>query len=200
MKFAFKIDFTKFNLETRIKSYRIYKLTDDPTIMRELQKKFNIKQSANSESLNITFQDFDAYDTLHLKDVTSMTGDNSTPIIELEKSTGKSLMMNENNSFVRSTHCDLKRNLEDVYEIDESTNFTFSISDANNLHRHCSSLLYFSFLSQIQLLRAKCFNQAPISHFNSVAVTVVSGAASLLDYLCRSCVLSSRICCYRRIL
>ncbi|KAI3795069.1 hypothetical protein L1987_37713 [Smallanthus sonchifolius] len=83
------------------------------------------------ESLNLTFQDFDAYDTLHLKDVASMTGDNSTPIIELEKSTSKSLMMNENNSSVRSTHCDLKRNLEDVYQIDESTSLSATKIRAN---------------------------------------------------------------------
>ncbi|KAL7610045.1 hypothetical protein Lser_V15G13858 [Lactuca serriola] len=97
-KFAFLIKVSEYNLKNKVQGYSIRKLTTDRKILSELEKKFTIDQH----------------------DAISFTGDNITPASNVEKSTATSPLAKYRFSKVVSPNADLKRNLSEVYDVDES--------------------------------------------------------------------------------
>ncbi|KAL8258850.1 hypothetical protein R6Q59_026803 [Mikania micrantha] len=119
--FAFKVQITDYNLNHDYKFYTISKLTQDPTILCELQKKLNFDQNTNSESMHGISQSFPSEDTINFKDtdVVSMSGDNTTPLSRLESSTGNNILEKS-----KTTAMNLKRNLVEVYDDDEAQGYS----------------------------------------------------------------------------
>ncbi|KAI3806592.1 hypothetical protein L1987_22501 [Smallanthus sonchifolius] len=63
-------------------------------------------------SMNVTMSDFPSYTAARMKDSYSFTGDNATPISNTADNMGK-------------TSCvDLNRNLEDMYDLDDSSSLS----------------------------------------------------------------------------
>ncbi|KAD5802810.1 hypothetical protein E3N88_14170 [Mikania micrantha] len=79
-KFAFKIEVSDFNLKNNYQVYGILKITNDSSILSELDKRVNIIQPNDSDSLNLTMSEFTSQDTTGMK-VMSFSGDNSTPTL-----------------------------------------------------------------------------------------------------------------------
>ncbi|XP_076896172.1 uncharacterized protein LOC143549044 [Bidens hawaiensis] len=109
--FAFKIAVNQYNLDNEGVAYNVAKLTDDAFILSELQKKINSNQSQESDSITVGA----AVETFSVKDVISVTDDNLNAI---EKSTGKSMATNKENTSLTCSSPILKRNLIDVYDVD----------------------------------------------------------------------------------
>lgn len=60
---------------------------------------------------------------MYNKDV-SCTADNVTPVSNIEKNIGTSLLVNEKSARLISAHTNLKCNLADVYDVDEATSMS----------------------------------------------------------------------------
>lgn len=117
--FAFKVDVTDWNLTNNSHIYGISILLDNEKIITDLQKKINGQQPAESESLNVTYSDLGSHK--HLKDAVSCTGDGATPC-NVDKSTASSpLAKNKNAGRGICGAMDLKRNLDDVYDEEDTT-------------------------------------------------------------------------------
>ncbi|KAL8193416.1 hypothetical protein R6Q57_026551 [Mikania cordata] len=95
-KFAYKIEVSDFNLKNNYQVYGILKLTDDSSVISELDKMFNIIQPNESDSVNLTMSEFQSQDTVAMK-VMSFFEDNSTPTL----------------------FTNVKRKLIEVYDLDE---------------------------------------------------------------------------------
>ncbi|KAJ0496068.1 putative replication protein A, OB [Helianthus annuus] len=128
-KFAFKIDISKFNLNNNYKFFTVIKLTDDPSIISKLEKKSKVEQPSNSESFEVQSNDLQSQDMV--KDSMSCTSDNKTPSSLLETSTARSFLKNENTKKT-SSYCELKRNLVEVYELEESPSQSATKSRLNH--------------------------------------------------------------------
>ncbi|MFS8032519.1 hypothetical protein Hanom_Chr17g01558731 [Helianthus anomalus] len=66
-----------------------------------------------------------------VKDSMSCTSDNKTPSSLLETSTARSFLKNENTKKT-SSYCELKRNLVEVYELEESPSQSATKSRVNH--------------------------------------------------------------------
>ncbi|XP_024986560.1 uncharacterized protein LOC112521801 [Cynara cardunculus var. scolymus] len=76
-KFAIKIDINDYNIKNSCFIYGISKLTDDDSILNELEMRFAAQQPAESESVNLRSTGFSSQEKL--KDAVSCTGENVTP-------------------------------------------------------------------------------------------------------------------------
>ncbi|XP_076897749.1 replication protein A 70 kDa DNA-binding subunit C-like [Bidens hawaiensis] len=108
-KFAFRIEIKKYNLDNNAEYFSITKLTEDPNIISELEKNFYNNQVEDSDSVNPSNSELPLQTDVSLKDSFSCTADNGTPI------------SNSNESMGMAASVDLKRNLEDVYDVDDSS-------------------------------------------------------------------------------
>ncbi|KAD3337983.1 hypothetical protein E3N88_33504 [Mikania micrantha] len=93
-------------------------LTDDVKIIAELEKKLLIDQSARSGSLTITSSAIDSEETINMKDSTSFTGENVTPVSYFEKTTIYNPLINKKTLMASSSNNELKRKLEDIYDVE----------------------------------------------------------------------------------
>ncbi|KAI3803853.1 hypothetical protein L1987_32016 [Smallanthus sonchifolius] len=121
-KMAFKIDITNYNLQcmnTANRSYTISRMTDDSTIISTLEKKHRIEDASQSYSISGRSDNDTSQETVNLKGTLSVTDDNETPLSLRMPSTGRSTLADEKTRKT-ITHCDLKRNLVEVYDLDES--------------------------------------------------------------------------------
>ncbi|KAD3640372.1 hypothetical protein E3N88_29595 [Mikania micrantha] len=117
-KFVFKIDITNFNITNNYKSFTINKCTDDPVIISKLEKNLEFEEVENSDCTNIRSIDFGSQDTVNFKDSISFTDDNETPISLLEKKDENLSVIEKKGKKI--THMSVKRNLLEVYDLDES--------------------------------------------------------------------------------
>ncbi|KAI3741126.1 hypothetical protein L1987_58793 [Smallanthus sonchifolius] len=121
-KMAFKIDITNYNLQcmnTANRSYTISRMTDDSTIISTLEKKHRIEDASQSYSISGRSDNDTSQETVNLKGTLSVTDDNETPLSLRMPSTGRSTLADEKTRKT-ITHCDLKRNFMEVYDLDES--------------------------------------------------------------------------------
>lgn len=70
-----------------VEGYAITKLKDDTTKVAELEKRVNLEEVMQSDSINNMISEFHIEDTVNLKDDRSFTADNSTPHSNLHEST-----------------------------------------------------------------------------------------------------------------
>ncbi|CAI9297690.1 unnamed protein product [Lactuca saligna] len=106
-KFAFLVDITSYNVTNDNNIYTIVKLTEDVSIVSELESKLEL-MSVQSVSLNEVPLESDEVVQNVQKDVISQTDESFTPSTA-DKSTATSPM---------KISGDLKRNLHDVYDVD----------------------------------------------------------------------------------
>ncbi|KAL7588832.1 hypothetical protein Lser_V15G39827 [Lactuca serriola] len=118
-KFVFLIEVSKYNLKNKVQGYSICKLTADRKILSELEKKFTVDEHVDSDSFNTATFEVTSQETTNLKDAISFTGDNITPASNVEKSTATSLLAKYCFSKVVSPNAELKRNLYEVYDVDD---------------------------------------------------------------------------------
>ncbi|XP_035846491.1 uncharacterized protein LOC110898621 isoform X9 [Helianthus annuus] len=118
-KFAFKIDIANFNLKNNYKFFTVIKLTDDPAIISDLEKKYKVEQPSSLESFDVHCTDSQSQDMVNIKDSISGTGENETPLSVSDISTGRTLLQNESTKKT-NIYGELKRNLVEVYDLDES--------------------------------------------------------------------------------
>ncbi|XP_076884617.1 uncharacterized protein LOC143533858 [Bidens hawaiensis] len=107
-KFAFRIEIKDYNIENSAEYFSITKLTEDPKIISELEKNFYNNQAGESDYVNLINTQLPLQTDLTLKNSISCNADNGTPISNINDSMGTSVSV------------DLKRNLEDVYDFDDS--------------------------------------------------------------------------------
>ncbi|XP_076905358.1 replication protein A 70 kDa DNA-binding subunit B-like [Bidens hawaiensis] len=108
-KFAFRIEIKNYNLDNNAEYFSITKLTEDLNIISKLENNFYNNQVEDSDSVNPSNSELPLQTDVSLKDSISCTADNGTPI------------SNSNESVGTAASVDLKRNLEDVYDVDESS-------------------------------------------------------------------------------
>ncbi|CAI9261692.1 unnamed protein product [Lactuca saligna] len=106
-KFAFLVDITKYNVNNYNNIYTILKLTEDVSIVSELESKLEL-MSIESVSLNqVPLESDDVVQSVQ-KDVISQTDESFTPLT-VNKST---------TTTPGKISTDLKRNLQDIYDVD----------------------------------------------------------------------------------
>ncbi|KAD6119547.1 hypothetical protein E3N88_10818 [Mikania micrantha] len=113
IKYEFRIEVTKYNLENNIDFYSISKVTDAASIIFELEKKYPFSQ-----------------------DTDSFTGDNDTPISDSERLKGKKVIVDEHISSSLFANDNLKRNLDCVYDVDEATALSSTKQRISNKQEH----------------------------------------------------------------
>ncbi|KAC9378523.1 hypothetical protein E3N88_45931 [Mikania micrantha] len=99
-KYAFKIEITDYNLKNNCQIFTLSKMTDAPSIIEELESRFNINQDV------------------------SYTGDNATLTSNGEKNSEKHTYLNQNTSTLKADTRDLKRSLCDIYDVDDPVSFS----------------------------------------------------------------------------
>ncbi|KAM0010885.1 hypothetical protein Hdeb2414_s0069g00771451 [Helianthus debilis subsp. tardiflorus] len=118
-KYAFKIDISNFNVSNNYKSFTLSNLTDDPSIISKLEANLEVFQVNPSDSMNSKSIEFESQDTVNFKDTISSTSDNVTPASLIVTSNARTLL-DDGGVGKNNTHSELKRNLAEVYEIDDS--------------------------------------------------------------------------------
>ncbi|KAF5799993.1 putative nucleic acid-binding protein [Helianthus annuus] len=107
LKCAFVIKVTYFNIVNGVENYGISVVTTDVDILDELNKKWKIDQLDVSDSFGMSQSEFQYAGGECSKDGDSYTGDNSTPVSK------------DYVGDLKQSSSDLKRNLGDVYVIEE---------------------------------------------------------------------------------
>ncbi|CAI9303699.1 unnamed protein product [Lactuca saligna] len=118
LKFAFKISSNRFNVSKKTNQYGIVRISDDNSLIEQLEDKFNSSQADNSQSLDVNSSDFQSLDNKTLKDAISATDDNITPNT-LDKNSATSPLK-------ISTTPVLKRNLQEVFDLESNEKFSSS--------------------------------------------------------------------------
>ncbi|CAH1453013.1 unnamed protein product [Lactuca virosa] len=119
LKFAFKISSNRFNVSKKTNQYGIARITDDESLIEQLEDKLNSSQADNSQSLDYNSSDFQSHDNKTLKDAISATDDNITPNT-LDKNSATSPLK------ISTTTPVLKRNLQEVFDLESNENFSSS--------------------------------------------------------------------------
>ncbi|CAI9291074.1 unnamed protein product [Lactuca saligna] len=118
LKFAFKISSNRFNVSKKTNQYGIVRISDDESLIEQLEDKFNSSKADNSQSLDVNSSDFQSLDNKTLKDAISATDDNITPNTLDKNSVTSPLKI--------STTPVLKRNLQEVFDLESNENFSSS--------------------------------------------------------------------------
>ncbi|XP_076944879.1 replication protein A 70 kDa DNA-binding subunit C-like [Bidens hawaiensis] len=120
--FAFKINIQQYNLLNEGSSYNIFRLTKDPNIINELQKKHELNlnliicvQNSQEPTLDSSNEDSITYPDINLSDKDSVIieDDDVTP---LERKTSKASAVNKQNKNKNAETG--KRKVQDVYDVD----------------------------------------------------------------------------------
>ncbi|XP_023770031.1 uncharacterized protein LOC111918625 [Lactuca sativa] len=110
LKLAFKIYVTKFKVSNKNNQYGIARISEDETLIEQLENKFTESQPSNSQSLDFGSVDLQSQEIKNLKDAVSGI-DNITPST-IDKNDTTSPMKILNTTPV------LKRNLEEVFDLE----------------------------------------------------------------------------------
>ncbi|XP_021980117.2 replication protein A 70 kDa DNA-binding subunit B-like [Helianthus annuus] len=117
-RFAFKITIASFNIKNKSDGYSVSKLTENPAIITDLDRHFDEFQPADDEPLNVVPSDSNATVNFDVKDSVSRTGDEDTPLSNVNKSMFSTPSALEMNCSVEMVENELKRNLDAVYGVD----------------------------------------------------------------------------------
>ncbi|KAJ0523513.1 putative nucleic acid-binding, replication factor A [Helianthus annuus] len=110
-KFAFKIQISRFNIDNHIDGYAVHKLVNDATIIESLESRKPADQGVDEASADVSLSDISTQNPFALKDAVDSIGDNFTP-----DCTSKDCS--------KTSSSELKRNLADVYEVEETTSLS----------------------------------------------------------------------------
>ncbi|KAI3794663.1 hypothetical protein L1987_37296 [Smallanthus sonchifolius] len=119
-RWAFKIYVGEFNLANNKDGYTISKVTDDPSIISELENKFDLVQVTDSESFNPDLFE-ECVNTIAVKDSFSCTGEEVTPVSNILKSKKDSPVEDQITPSSMFVGGELKRNLQCIYDVDEGS-------------------------------------------------------------------------------
>ncbi|KAJ0440957.1 putative nucleic acid-binding protein [Helianthus annuus] len=117
-KFAFKISIGSFNIKNKSDGYSVSKLTDNRTVIAELDKIFDVIQPADEERVNVVSFDIKAADEVPVNDSVSRTKDDETPVSNFTKVMFKTPDEDVNGTSIRVMENELKRNLDSIYDAD----------------------------------------------------------------------------------
>ncbi|KAJ0471130.1 hypothetical protein HanIR_Chr14g0726351 [Helianthus annuus] len=107
LKCAFVIKVTDFSIVNAVENYGISVVTTDDDILDKLNKKWKIDQLDVSDSFGMSQSEFQSAGGECSKDGDSYIGDNTTPVSK------------DYVGDLKQSSSDLKRNLDDVYLIEE---------------------------------------------------------------------------------
>ncbi|XP_035844057.1 uncharacterized protein LOC118490499 [Helianthus annuus] len=110
-KMAFKVEISHFNVKNHYKSFTVKRFSDDPEIISQLKSKIGIDHVDLSNTMNLSSGDCASVDTVNLKD--------DSPMSLIGSSVG-SISLATKNAEKISEHSELKRNLAESYDHDES--------------------------------------------------------------------------------
>ncbi|KAF5799127.1 putative nucleic acid-binding protein [Helianthus annuus] len=113
-KFAFKIATGSFNIQNKSDGYSVSKLTDNPTVISELDKIFDVIQPLDEERVNVVSSDMKAAD----EDSISRTKADETPVSNFTKGMFTTPYEDGNGTSLRVMENELKRNLDSMYDAD----------------------------------------------------------------------------------
>ncbi|KAJ0933623.1 putative nucleic acid-binding, replication factor A [Helianthus annuus] len=113
-KFAFKISISPFNIKHKSDGYSVSKLTDNRTVIAELDKIFDVIQPVDDERVNVVSSDMKASD----EDFVSRTKADETPVSNFTKDMFKTPDEDLNGTSICVLENDLKRNLDSIYDDD----------------------------------------------------------------------------------
>ncbi|CAH1413392.1 unnamed protein product [Lactuca virosa] len=119
LKFAFKISSTRFNVSKKTNQYGISRVTDDESLIEQLEDRFTCSQADNSQSLDFNSADSESQDNKTLKDAISAMDDNITPST-LDKNSATSPMK------ISTTTPVLKRDLQQVFDMESNEKLSSS--------------------------------------------------------------------------
>ncbi|KAJ0454052.1 putative nucleic acid-binding, replication factor A [Helianthus annuus] len=117
-KFAFKISISPFNIKHKSDGYSVSKLTDNRTVIAELDKIFDVIQPVDDERVNVISSDMKASDEVAVNDSVSRTKADETPVSNFNKDIFKTPDEDLNGTSIRVLENDLKRNLDSLYDDD----------------------------------------------------------------------------------
>ncbi|KAJ0448551.1 putative transcription factor B3-Domain family [Helianthus annuus] len=117
-KFAFKISIGSFNITKKSDGYSISKLTDNQTVIGELDKIFDVIQPVDEERVNAVSSDIHAAVEVPVNDSVSRSKADDTPVSNFNKDVFKTPDEDVNGTSIRVLENDLKRNLDSIYDDD----------------------------------------------------------------------------------
>ncbi|KAK1415865.1 hypothetical protein QVD17_31653 [Tagetes erecta] len=123
-KYAWKIDVSEYNTDHGSVTYGIIKYSNDLIITTELDDRFADDKaadtpSANQHSINEVDQQTPS---LNMTEKTSVMDENSTPKVTVDKAFGKRINVGDTNDFSSPDRFSIKRNLKEIYDVDEFEN------------------------------------------------------------------------------
>ncbi|KAJ0434736.1 putative transcription factor B3-Domain family [Helianthus annuus] len=117
-KFAFKISIASFNIKNKSDGYSISKLTDNQTVIGELDKIFDVIQPVDEERVNAVSSEIKAADEVPVNDSVSRSKADDTPVSNFTKDMFKTPDEDVNGTSIRVLENKLKRNLDSIYDDD----------------------------------------------------------------------------------
>ncbi|KAM0057427.1 putative nucleic acid-binding protein [Helianthus debilis subsp. tardiflorus] len=117
-KLAFKIAISLYNIQKKSDGYSVSKLTNNQTVISELDRNFDVFQPADEDREDGGLPDIDPTNEDLAKDSISRTDDDVTPISNVSKSVFTTNMLDGDNTSLMRMEKELKRNLDSVYEYD----------------------------------------------------------------------------------
>ncbi|KAK1434617.1 hypothetical protein QVD17_00913 [Tagetes erecta] len=123
-KYAWKIDVSEYNTDHGSVTYGIIKYSNDLIITTELDDRFADDKaadtpSANQHSINEVDQQTPS---LNMTEKTSVMDENSTPKVTVDKAFGKRINVGDTSDFSSPDRFSIKRNLKEIYDVDEFEN------------------------------------------------------------------------------
>ncbi|KAK9075631.1 hypothetical protein SSX86_003957 [Deinandra increscens subsp. villosa] len=119
-RFAFKIEITEYNFNNNYQVYGVAALLDDSLVVSKLEKKFNLGQASDSDSVHMSMSELPSFDQVAMKDTLSGTDDNLTPLSNASQSISTAHLSVGKSSSITSNDSLLKRKLDDIFDADES--------------------------------------------------------------------------------
>ncbi|XP_035831324.1 uncharacterized protein LOC118480511 [Helianthus annuus] len=110
-KYAFKIQISHFNIDNHTDGYAVHKLVNDPAIIESLESRIPADQGVDEPDANVSLSDLSTQNPFALKEAVDSIGDSFTP-----DCTSKDCS--------KTSSAELKRNLADVYEVEETTSLS----------------------------------------------------------------------------
>ncbi|KAJ0535775.1 putative transcription factor B3-Domain family [Helianthus annuus] len=117
-KFAFKISIASFNIKNKSDGYSISKLTDNQTVIGELDKIFDVIQPVDEERVNAVSSEIKPADEVPVNDSVSRSKADDTPVSNFTKDMFKTPDEDVNGTSIRVLENELKRNLDSIYDDD----------------------------------------------------------------------------------
>ncbi|KAF5766025.1 putative nucleic acid-binding, replication factor A [Helianthus annuus] len=117
-RFAFEIAIGSFNIKNKSDGYPVSKLTENPAIIKDLDRHFDAFQPADDEPLNVVPSNSNPTVNIQIRDSVSRTDDKDTPMSNLNNSMFTIPSGADNRCSSKMLENKLKRNLDAVYDVD----------------------------------------------------------------------------------